>query len=469
MGSIEAARAAVDASVLSGFGVLLFLVTAMPLALAEAAGSARLWRALRRLAAASLALSWPASLLWLWLKAGAMAGEPSLGAVWLVLRTTWFGQLIAAGVAASVLALVLAWAGRGRLAAGVAGLGVAVLALHGHGLAMEGGFSLLVAVSVLHVLAAGAWLGGLVPLLMVVRRAPAEVAARVARAFSPLGKWCVGVMALTAGWQFWVMVGGLPGLVGTSYGWMVAAKAWLFVLLTVLAVLNRYRLALALRGARARTARLAFTASLAGQIAAGLAVVAVAATLSGLTPAMHEQPDWPFPLRPSLVALDEPETRDEVVPALAELGFGLALVGIGVWRRRTVAVAAGVVVVGMAVPHLDLLFVPATPTSYFVAPETEAAMVARGETLFAAHCAACHGPARDSGAVMDLAAAHLLDHADGELFWWVAHGIDRPRGGQVMPGFAAVLDDADIWAVIAFVRARNPAWAGERGGSGHRH
>ena len=50
----------------------------------------------------------------------------------------------------------------------------------------------------LHLTAAGAWLGGLLPLLIVVREAPLDAAHLAAQRFSTLGTISVGVLAATA-------------------------------------------------------------------------------------------------------------------------------------------------------------------------------------------------------------------------------------------------------------------------------
>ena len=55
----------------------------------------------------------------------------------------------------------------------------------------------------------------------------------------------------------------------------------------------------------------------------------------------------------------------------------------------------------------------------------------------------------------DLTAAHLWAHDDGELFWWLTHGMDAPEGGLAMPGFAAVLPEDGRWALIDYIRAHN--------------
>jgi mono/diheme cytochrome c family protein len=95
-----------------------------------------------------------------------------------------------------------------------------------------------------------------------------------------------------------------------------------------------------------------------------------------------------------------------------------------------------VAIAWFAIPHLDLLFVPAYPTSYYSSSTNFAVTsIARGAELFPADCAACHGPTgRGDGPAAktlpvppaDLTASHLWMHSDGELFWWLSHGMEGP-------------------------------------------
>jgi putative copper resistance protein D len=52
----------------------------------------------------------------------------------------------------------------------------------------------------------GAWLGGLLPLLILVRDAPPKPAAEALRRFSKLATLCVLAIAGTACFQGWVLV-----------------------------------------------------------------------------------------------------------------------------------------------------------------------------------------------------------------------------------------------------------------------
>jgi mono/diheme cytochrome c family protein len=109
--------------------------------------------------------------------------------------------------------------------------------------------------------------------------------------------------------------------------------------------------------------------------------------------------------------------------------------------------------------------VEAYPTSFQTsATGFSAASIAQGEALFKQHCVVCHGPdgQGDGPAASglrirpaDLTQAHILAHSDGEMYWFLTHGIDDPEGGRAMPGFADALSPEDRWALIDYVRAHS--------------
>ena len=139
---------------------------------------------------------------------------------------------------------------------------------------------------VLHLWAAGAWLGMLLPLLLVTCLASPTAAAMAARHFSPLGKLCVVLLAGSAFFQSWILVGSTRALLHSAYGWTALLKLALFGVLFGFALLNRYTFAPALLGVDPCRARRRLIGSLSLQVGFGLMIVLAAALLSQLRPGM---------------------------------------------------------------------------------------------------------------------------------------------------------------------------------------
>ena len=284
-----ATRAVFVGALLSTGGVLTFRALVMPHVQSRIPADALQTtdRALTKLAWISLAIAALGCPAWTLLQTADLAGADRVGAaLWPVLSSTRFGHLILlqAGLIAIVAALLLAGAPRPAAVAAMAL--VAAQAAHGHAMAMGGLSTFLFWSGVLHLLAAAAWIGGLLPLLLVVRLAPFNAACLAARWFSPLGQWCVVVLLGSALIQAWRLVATWSALLQTPYGWTALAKTLCFGVLFALAVLNRYSLAPALRGDRPGSARTGLTTSIAVQTAAGALAILASALLSALTPGM---------------------------------------------------------------------------------------------------------------------------------------------------------------------------------------
>jgi mono/diheme cytochrome c family protein len=205
--------------------------------------------------------------------------------------------------------------------------------------------------------------------------------------------------------------------------------------------------------------------SVAIEAAIGLAIVLTAGFLATSAPAEHVEPVWPLSWRFSLETVNEDAGfRNEVITSAVLIGAALILLSVTMIRRRmrllALAVAAGVI--WWRAPSFSLLTVAAYPTSFQYSPtDFSAGSILRGRHLFAANCTACHGvEGRGDGpaaaAMTDkpanLTQAHVLEHPDGDMMWWVSHGMDGPEGGQVMPGFASSLQSDDLWSLIDYAR-----------------
>jgi len=467
-------RMAADAALLSQFGALLAAAWLAPPVLALLGrGASAVAKRLAWVAGLSILAAVLLTLGWLAVQSAVLAGSAS--AAPLVLQETLFGHLVLARLGLLCLAGLALARHRPWLATVLAGAAVASQAGHAHAWAMYDGPSWLLLSGAVHLLAAAAWLGSLAPLLMLVAAAPPGVAAIASARFSPLGTACVLLLAGTALFQASVLVGTLPGLTGTGYGLVTLVKLGLFLGLLGFAARNRFRLTPALSGGVPGAAKRRLVRSIAAETVVGLLAVLAAGILTSLPPAMHEQPLWPFPWRLSLDAVREDASlRQEAALAGVVLASAAVVVTAAVLRRlraRWLIAQASAVAAFLALPHLDLLLAEAYPTQYWQSPTGFAsASIADGAALYPAHCASCHGaeghgdgPAAGNLPVppVDLTAEHLWAHEDGELFWWLSHGIAAPDGSLAMPGFADALTEGQRWALIDWVRANNAgvAWA----------
>ena len=104
----------------------------------------------------------------------------------------------------------------------------------------------------------------------------------------------------------------------------------------------------------------------------------------------------------------------------------------------------------------------------------DAKLVAAGEAVYRAHCAACHGARlegqprwreRDAQGRMPApphdASGHTWHHPDQVLFDITKHGVAKAARmkdyDSAMPAFSGVLTDAEIVAVLSWIKAQWPA------------
>ena len=144
---------------------------------------------------------------------------------------TQYGQWFVLRCVLLIVLLVMPLSRRVGFVAAIvlAGIALAVQPLLGHAGAMGGNVGReLIASEIVHLAAAGAWLGGLLPLFIAVGFLPHEDAARMCRNFTPIGLSAVLLLAGTAVVQVATLMGGLPGLFGTAYGHVALVKLGLF-------------------------------------------------------------------------------------------------------------------------------------------------------------------------------------------------------------------------------------------------
>ena len=365
------------------------------------------------------------------------------------------------------------------LAAGSLGL----VSAAGHAASAEDRPLLAIALDATHLMACGAWLGGLLPLawgLAWTARLPDQAGARTAAAmaqrFSALGLGAVATLTVTGVYATWEQVRSIPGLIGTAYGRWLLLKLGLFGVLLAVAAVNlcvvKPRLATAAVMARAAVPGLAraLRRQVLVEATLGGAILAVVAVLGVTTPARHDAISWPLSFRFAWEAtrtLPGVQTRVAVGSQIAVLGLVTVLLAAIVNRRRRglAALAGALAIVLGAALALPPIAVDAHPTTY-VRPAVPyaAASVVEGRRIYRADCAVCHGVAGwgDGPAAAglrprpaDLTAKHTGDHTAGDLFWWVSHGI----AGSAMPGFVDRLPPEARWDVINYVRLLGAAEA----------
>ena len=150
--------------------------------------------------------------------------------------------------------------------------------------------AILLGAESLHLLAAGAWLGSLPVLFILVRRLPADLGAPALRRFSPFGLFCVAIIAASALAQGWLLIGSVPAVFGSDYGRVALLKAALFLAMLALAATNRFHHARVLVGNPHPDATRWLCRCVGLELALGIAVVFAAALLAGLPPPVDAVP-----------------------------------------------------------------------------------------------------------------------------------------------------------------------------------
>lgn len=224
----------------------------------------------------------------------ALLFETSNGIAW---QLRLVALLVALGAAWLVRVAPTATAGA-ALSAATGGAALATLAWTGHGAAGEGGFGWLhLAADILHLLAAGLWVGALVAMLLLVFRPAAAMdrahlllSHRVLAGFSTTGTIVVGTLTVTG----LINLAGTTGVAGIAalplsrYGQLLIAKLALFATMLALAASNRFRLVPAFETALAAgdhaAALAALRRSLAFESVCAAAILALVAWLGTLDP-----------------------------------------------------------------------------------------------------------------------------------------------------------------------------------------
>jgi putative copper resistance protein D len=204
-----------------------------------------------------------------------MVFETSIGHAWLA-------AMIGTGL------LLAAWSLRNRLhQAGIAiasGLLLATLAITGHAAMDSGGLGVAHAINqVVHLLAGGAWLGGLVAFVVILPRLDDPEARLALMRYSTLGHAAVALVIATGVINTLLIVGAMPFDWVFAYQRLLVLKILLVALMAGLAIANRYVFVPRLTHDRPHALKALARCTLA-EIAIGAIVLALVAWFGTLEP-----------------------------------------------------------------------------------------------------------------------------------------------------------------------------------------
>jgi copper resistance protein D len=249
----------------------------------------------RRLALIASIVALITAIAWLALESASMADDWSAaidpGAIGAVLTDTAFGHAWAAHlVLAAALVLVVIFEPRARwVATAVASAALlASLGLVGHAAMQIGAEGVLHRTNhAIHLLTAGAWIGGLVPFAMCLsayrRDDLRKDAVRAMMSFSFWGQFIVAAIVLTGAVNIALTSHHAPIPPTTPYRALLVAKIIIVGIMIALAIVNRYVLAPRLKSNAAALAALRLTS--AAEVALGCVVVALVSVFALLDPA----------------------------------------------------------------------------------------------------------------------------------------------------------------------------------------
>jgi putative copper resistance protein D len=376
------ARAIHFAATLLVAGVALFVVfVAAPAwrdAAIDSAVAINVRRRLALIAWISLALALISGAAWLVLTAAAMSdlSAPQVfgdGVLWTVLSQTVFGRdwlirlVLACALAATLPSLLTQQNHKTRwietAAAVLAAAFAGSLAWSGHAAGGLGGEAILhPAADVLHLIAAAAWVGALVPLIVLFAAAASAddaslTMARTATArFSILGIVSVGTLLATGIVNTYYLAGSVPALLHTDYGRLLLIKIVLFLAMVAIAAVNRLRLTPQLLQqasiAASRDALRQLRRNAATEVLAGAIVIAIVAALGTMPPAIHaahQHPTYgPVPADAAFVHIHLTEGMADVT--IRPGRTGLARATIRLWNEDFEALNARQVSVTLTAP-----------------------------------------------------------------------------------------------------------------------
>ncbi|MQA81214.1 MAG: hypothetical protein GEV10_22470 [Streptosporangiales bacterium] len=269
---------------------------------------------------------------------GAAVTQPGISSF--VTDTVQGRALLAQVVLMAVIALASGSASTtraGGLITVAAYTGMAVPALAGHSAAVAD-HTLAQSSLLVHVVAAAAWIGGLVGVTLVAGHPDVPLRTAFGR-FSALALWCAVAVGLSGLANAWVRIGGFDGI-DTRYGLLALGKALAFALLVTAGWLHRSRTA-----PRLDTTRRPFVRLAAAEVAVMCAAVGLAVGLSRTPTPVPDEPEtmpttaeailgFPMPPAPTPWRLVSEAYLDGFWLTFVLLAGALYLTGLRVLARR---------------------------------------------------------------------------------------------------------------------------------------
>jgi copper resistance protein D len=289
------------------FGIFVFDRYMAPIFATGRSEIAEYWKTcLRVISLVLLPVILASGIAWFALTAMTMSGQPlQVDILKIVWAQTQFGTVWKIRLAFLLAVAVLTWFLRSppavqefaaRVQTVANGCLLGSLAWAGHG-QESSGWHLLA--DVLHLLAAGIWPAGLLPLFLLLRRTR-RIAARedwqsmalVVSRFSAVSLATVLLLVLTGTVNAWFLVGSFSNLVEEPYGRWVLAKIILFGVALAVASVNLLRLKPRLLIEQSQLEKAAATVAqlrtnIQIELALGAGIIAVVAILGILPPAIH--------------------------------------------------------------------------------------------------------------------------------------------------------------------------------------
>jgi copper transport protein len=188
-----------------------------------------------------------------------------------------------------------AWALGGSALAAVGGMLADVLASHA---AASGAVPFEVTLQLVHIAAAGVWIGGLVALLVALRSLASAERGPAAKRFSLLATAGIGLVAVTGTVRALASLSAWSQLWDTGYGRLVLAKIGLILTLAALGAVNHFRNVPGMPGRLAALRRVG-----GGELIVAITAISVAGALVNLAPPSGAAASSPAPAaQPPVVA-----------------------------------------------------------------------------------------------------------------------------------------------------------------------